>query len=92
MQLRINSNAAYLVLQGAKSHFASHFYLKSLLNSLNYNKVPSNAPIHSECWTIKLVVCSATMAKCSRLFYNSQTAIIIYHIIEEIGHPHQPMK
>eukprot|EP00957_Ditylum_brightwellii_P168905 12856432-Ditylum_brightwellii.AAC.1 len=43
MQLAVDSDAAYLVLPGAKRRFAGHFYLQSLLNDLNYNNVPSNA-------------------------------------------------
>eukprot|EP00957_Ditylum_brightwellii_P009336 706437-Ditylum_brightwellii.AAC.1 len=37
MQLAVNLDAAYLVLSGAKSQLAGHFYLESLPNSLNYN-------------------------------------------------------
>eukprot|EP00957_Ditylum_brightwellii_P101926 7768452-Ditylum_brightwellii.AAC.1 len=48
MQLGVDSDAAYLILPGAKSCFAGHFYLKSLPNMLNYNTAPNNAPIHTE--------------------------------------------
>eukprot|EP00957_Ditylum_brightwellii_P090315 6878383-Ditylum_brightwellii.AAC.1 len=92
MQHSVDSDAAYLVLPGAKSRFAGHFYLESLPNMLNYNAAPNNAPIHTECRTIKLVVCSVAEAECSVLFYNSQTAITICCILDEICHPQQPPK
>eukprot|EP00957_Ditylum_brightwellii_P159852 12167824-Ditylum_brightwellii.AAC.1 len=92
MQLNADSGAAYLVFPGAKSCFAGHFYLQSLPNALNNNGVPNNAPIHTKCRTIKSVVCLAAEAECGSIFYNSQTAIVIHRILEEIGHPQQPMK
>eukprot|EP00957_Ditylum_brightwellii_P035252 2673803-Ditylum_brightwellii.AAC.1 len=49
MQPSIDSGAAYLVLPCTKSCFASHFYLKSLHNVINYNSAPNNAHIHTEC-------------------------------------------
>eukprot|EP00957_Ditylum_brightwellii_P043398 3290449-Ditylum_brightwellii.AAC.1 len=48
MQLSVDSDTAYLVLPGAKSRFAGHFYLESHPCALNYNKVPNNAPIHTK--------------------------------------------
>eukprot|EP00957_Ditylum_brightwellii_P160243 12199627-Ditylum_brightwellii.AAC.1 len=92
MQLNIDSDAAYLVLPDAKSPFAGHFYLQSLPNTLNYAGAPNNTPIHTECRTIKSVVCLATEAECGGLFYNIQTTFAICHILEEIEHLHQPMK
>eukprot|EP00957_Ditylum_brightwellii_P043116 3266582-Ditylum_brightwellii.AAC.1 len=92
MQLSVDSDAAYLVLPGTKNRFASHFYLKSLPNALNYNAVQNNAPIHTKCRTIKLVEYLLAEAECSGLFYNSQTAITTRRILDKIGHPQQPTK
>eukprot|EP00957_Ditylum_brightwellii_P029646 2240523-Ditylum_brightwellii.AAC.1 len=92
MQLSVDSDTAYLVLPGARSRFAGHFYLEPHPHALHYNKVPNNAPIHTECQMIKSVICSAAEAGCSRLFHNSQTAIAIQHILKEIGHLQRPTK
>eukprot|EP00957_Ditylum_brightwellii_P037672 2848970-Ditylum_brightwellii.AAC.1 len=92
MQLNVDSDAAYLVLPGAKSHFGGHLYLQSLPNALKYNGAPNNAPIHTKCRTIKSVVCLAAEVEYGGLFYNSQTTIAICHILEEIEHLHQLMK
>eukprot|EP00957_Ditylum_brightwellii_P127574 9728700-Ditylum_brightwellii.AAC.1 len=63
MQLHVNSDAAYLIINGAKSHIASYFYCASNPHALNYNKMPHNAPILIECRTLKHVVCSTVEAE-----------------------------
>eukprot|EP00957_Ditylum_brightwellii_P001850 142592-Ditylum_brightwellii.AAC.1 len=75
MQLHVDSDAAYLVVNGAKSHIAGYFYCASNPHTLNYSKTPYNAPILIECRTLKQVVCSAAEAECGTLFHNSQTAM-----------------
>eukprot|EP00957_Ditylum_brightwellii_P040195 3041228-Ditylum_brightwellii.AAC.1 len=45
MQLYVDSDATYLVVNGAKSCIAGYFYCASNLHTLNYNKTPHNAPI-----------------------------------------------
>eukprot|EP00957_Ditylum_brightwellii_P112875 8606296-Ditylum_brightwellii.AAC.1 len=92
MQLHVDSNAAYLVVNGAKSRIAGYFYCASNPHTLNYNKKPHNAPILIECRTLKHVVCSMKKAECSALFHNSQTAIGLRNLLEAIGHPQQPTK
>eukprot|EP00957_Ditylum_brightwellii_P120983 9227354-Ditylum_brightwellii.AAC.1 len=72
MQLSVDSDAAYLVLPGAKSCYAGHFYLQSHPHHLNYNTAPMNASIHTKCKTLKNMVCSATEAECSGLFHNGK--------------------
>eukprot|EP00957_Ditylum_brightwellii_P200866 15311162-Ditylum_brightwellii.AAC.1 len=64
MQLRVDSNAAYSVMPGAKSRYAGHFYLKSSPNTPNYNQNPNNAPIHTKYKALKNAVCSAAEAEC----------------------------
>eukprot|EP00957_Ditylum_brightwellii_P126289 9628379-Ditylum_brightwellii.AAC.1 len=53
MQLSVDSDGTYLVLSGAKSCFAGHFYLQSHPHPLNYKSAPNNAPNHTECKTLK---------------------------------------
>eukprot|EP00957_Ditylum_brightwellii_P183335 13965197-Ditylum_brightwellii.AAC.1 len=77
MQLAVDSDAAYLVLSGAKSRFAGNFYLRAFPNNLNYNDAPNNAPVHTKCRTIKSVVCLVAEVECSGIFHNCQTAIVI---------------
>eukprot|EP00957_Ditylum_brightwellii_P065957 5002040-Ditylum_brightwellii.AAC.1 len=92
MQLHVDSNAAYLVVNGAKRRIAGYFYCASNLHALNYNKTPHNVPILIECRTLKHVVCSAVEAECGALFCNSQTVMGLCNLLEAIGHPQQPAK
>ena len=90
MQLAVDSNAAYLVVPGSKSRYAGHYYLEALPHCLNYNKTPHNAAVHTECWILKNIVCSAAEAECGGLFHNAQTAIGIGRILGALGHPQRP--
>eukprot|EP00957_Ditylum_brightwellii_P059133 4487043-Ditylum_brightwellii.AAC.1 len=87
MQLRVNSDVAYLIMPGSKSCIAGYFYCAADPNPLSYNKLSHNAPILVECWTNKNVVCSAAEAKCSGLFHNAQNAIMIQNILQVLDHP-----
>eukprot|EP00957_Ditylum_brightwellii_P211678 15366461-Ditylum_brightwellii.AAC.1 len=53
MQLHVDSNAAYLVMPGAKSCFVGYFYLASHPHPLNYNGTLHTAPILVECYILK---------------------------------------
>eukprot|EP00957_Ditylum_brightwellii_P093196 7096372-Ditylum_brightwellii.AAC.1 len=92
MQLYVDSDAAYLVVNCAKSRIAGYFYCTSNPHALNYNKTPHNAPILIERRTLKHVVCSAEEAECGTLFHNSQTAMDLRNLLEAIGHPQQLTK
>eukprot|EP00957_Ditylum_brightwellii_P057291 4342378-Ditylum_brightwellii.AAC.1 len=92
MQLHVDSNATYLVVNGTKSRIASYFYCASNPHMLNYNKIPHNAPILIECRTLKHVVCSTAETECGALFHNSQTVMGPRNHLEAIGHPQQPTK
>ena len=92
MQLAIDSDAAYLVTPGTKSHYAGHFYLESLPNRHNYNKSLHNAAIHTKCCTLKNIVCSAAEAECGGLFNNAQMTLGIRQTLEAIGHLQQPTR
>ena len=87
MQLCVESDAAYLVLPRARSRIAGHFYL-------NATPVPNkaypgtfNAPILTECATIKNVVSSAAEAETAALFHNCTTAIALRTALIGLGHP-----
>ena len=87
MQLVVNSDAAYLVVPGAKSRYASHFYLEAHPHCLDYNKAPHNATVHTECKILKNNVCSAEEAECGGLFRNAQAVLGIQGTLKAIGHP-----
>ena len=55
MQLKVELDASYLVVKGAKTRIAGHFYLEPKKNY--YNTMNQNGPIHTECTTLKNVVC-----------------------------------
>eukprot|EP00957_Ditylum_brightwellii_P134219 10232686-Ditylum_brightwellii.AAC.1 len=71
-------------MAGAKSSLAGTFYCASTSNPHNYLPALHNTPILVECKAFKHVVCSAVEAECDGLFHNSQTAMGIQNILEEI--------
>eukprot|EP00957_Ditylum_brightwellii_P053473 4052295-Ditylum_brightwellii.AAC.1 len=75
MQLLVDSDVAYLIMLGAKSHDKGHFFLTSLLHMLNYNQELCNGQILTECRALRQMVCSATEAEFSGMLYNSQSTI-----------------
>eukprot|EP00957_Ditylum_brightwellii_P178196 13572802-Ditylum_brightwellii.AAC.1 len=86
MQLSIDSDAAYLVMMGAKSHIAGYFYIASTANPLNYNGTLHNTPVHRECIILKHIVYLAAEAECDGLFHNAQTATVLRCILAALGH------
>ena len=88
MQLKVESDASYLAVKGAKSRIAGHFYLEPARNY--FNTTSQNGPVATECVTLKNVVCSAAEAECGGLFHNCQKAIEIRRQLEALGHPQQP--
>ena len=80
MQLYVESDAAYLVLPGAKSHIAGYYILSNTTNK----ERPS--PIFIECEAIRHVVCSAAEAETHGLFVNCQNAIVIRNALTGLGH------
>eukprot|EP00957_Ditylum_brightwellii_P192270 14636567-Ditylum_brightwellii.AAC.1 len=71
-RLRVDSDAAYLVLNSAKSCIAKYFYCTANPHALNYNCTLHNAPILIEYWALKHVVCSAAQAEYGALFHHSE--------------------
>eukprot|EP00957_Ditylum_brightwellii_P081152 6173840-Ditylum_brightwellii.AAC.1 len=92
MQLHVDSDAAYLVVNGAKSRIAGYFYCTSNTHTLSYNKTLHTAPILVECRTLKHFVCSTAEAESGALFHNSQTAMGLCNLLDTIGHSQQPTK
>ena len=84
MQLKVESDASYLVVKNAKSRIAGHFHLEPKKNY--YNTIKQNGPIHTECTTLKNVVCLAAEAECGGLFTNGQKAIEIKKALKALGH------
>ena len=86
MKLYIDSDAAYLVADKARSRIAGYYYCSNVDNSPS-PKPPLNGPIHIECKILRHVVTSAAEAETAALFYNCQTAIDIRNMLEALGHP-----
>ena len=81
MVLHIDTDAAYLVMPGAKSRIAGYYYLSS-----DTNQPPLNGPILVLCKTLQHVVASAAEAETAGLFFNAQTGIIVRTALNELGH------
>ena len=77
MQSLVDTDAAYLVLPGARSRFAGHFMLEARPNPYTEHDPPLNAPVLVTCQTIKNVVCSVAKAECAGLFDNGQMSVIV---------------
>eukprot|EP00957_Ditylum_brightwellii_P072237 5491260-Ditylum_brightwellii.AAC.1 len=92
MQLHVDSDAAYLVVNGTKSRFAGYFYCVSNPHTLNYNKTLHSTSILIECRTLNHVLCFVAEAECGTLFHNSQTVMGLRNLLEATGHPQQPTK
>ena len=85
MQLRIDSNAAYLVAPKAKSRIAGFFYCSD--KPTTTKPIPKlNGPVHVKCRTLRHVVTSAAEVETAALFFNTQTALEILHTLQALGH------
>ena len=88
MILHIDSDAAYLVMPGAKSRVAGYYYLSTKpLTIGDPQNIPLNGAILVECKTLRHVVASAAEAETGGLFHNAQRGIEIRVALEEMGHP-----
>jgi len=88
MCLHIDSDAAYLVMPGAKSRIAGYYYLSSRSSpSSTHKQNPLNGAILVECKTLRHVVASAAESETGGLFHNAQTGIPIRITLEEMNHP-----
>ena len=91
MVLHVDSDAAYLVLPGARSRIAGYYFLSSKINPEQLGTVEPkpNGLILVECRTLNHVVASAAEAETGGLCHNGQTIIPIRRTLIELGH-HQP--
>ena len=90
MQLHIDLDAAYLVAPKANSRIAG-FYYCSTKKDPRFTPPPLNGPVHVECRVLRHVVTSAAEAETAALFYNTQMALELVHILRALGHPQQPI-
>lgn len=88
IQLKVESNASYLAVRGAKSRIAGHFYLEASRGNIIYTA--DIAPILTECSVLKNVVCSAAETECGGLFHNSQKGVVIRVTLNGLGHKQLP--
>ena len=89
MQLHIESDAAYLVLPGARSRVAGYFYLRAHRHPNKAYPGYFNAPVLIKCSTLKNVVSSAAEAECGGLFHNCTKAIGLRNALNGMGHYQQ---
>ena len=82
--LLVDSDAAYLVMLNTKSRIVGYFQLNNDSNRILYPKI--NYAILIEYKTLKYVVLSATKAEIVGIFYNTQVAIPIQYILNQLGH------
>ncbi len=91
MILHVDSDAAYLVQDGARSRIAGHYILSSRPPPAPQIPIKQpNAPILVECKTLRNVVASAAEAETGGLFHNAQNIMHIRHLLHSIGHPQPP--
>ena len=91
MIFHVDSDAAYLVVDGARSRIAGHYYLSS--NPIPKPGIPTpahNGPLHTLCRILKTIVASAAEAETVGLFQNAQFAIFIRRCLIALGHPQPP--
>ena len=66
---------------------ANFYMVNHITDPTNHNV---NGFILIECKIFKNVLSSAAEAKTSGIFYNVQTSIPIYHILQDLGHSQHP--
>eukprot|EP00957_Ditylum_brightwellii_P027457 2075572-Ditylum_brightwellii.AAC.1 len=71
MILHIHSDAAYMVLPGARSRAGGYFYLSTKPDKKT-TSIPLNGAIHNKCSTIRNVMGSAAEAEVGGLYVNCQ--------------------
>jgi hypothetical protein len=81
MILHSDTDAAYLVLPGAKSRIAGYYFLAEQPPAHGIPRPNLNGAIHVECKGLKHVVASAAEAETGGLFINGQIIIPIRHTL-----------
>ena len=91
MILHVDSDAAYLILQGAKSRIAGYFFLTDKTPPPPMIPNPRlNGPILVECKLLRHVVASSAEAETAGLFFNAQSAVPIRQALIALGRPQPP--
>ena len=88
MILKIDSDAAYLVLPKARSRIAGYFRLEDQ-HSQGRRQRPNGAVL-VECKTLRRVVSSAAETETNGIFQNAQTGVPIRSILIQMKHPQPP--
>jgi hypothetical protein len=85
MVLAVHSNASYLSKSSACSRVGGHFFCSANVDEpLNKGAVLNNSKI------FKAVMSSAAKAKLGALYINACEAILMRHLLKEIGHKQPP--
>ena len=90
MVLNVDTDAAYLVLPGAKSRIAGTYYMAEHPQSSKTPNPTLNGAVHIECKTLKHVVASAAEAETGGLFVNGQIILQLRQTLKALGHPQPP--
>jgi hypothetical protein len=85
MELKIHSDAAYLVESKARSREGGHFYM----GNKEQEKTPdiNNGAVHTNATLLKVVVSSAAEAEVGALFGNTKIGATLRTTLEDMGHP-----
>jgi hypothetical protein len=88
MALHTDTDAAYLVLLNAQSHYASHYILSDTPPPPPESPHPKpNGAILTVCKTIGSVMTSAAEAETNGVYRNGQEIIAIRILLQALGHP-----
>ena len=93
MVLYLHSDASYLSEPKARSRAGGHFYLSNKPTDPKKPPIqppPHNGAIHTTCHILRNVMASAAEAEVAALFVDSQEAVPIRTMLEEMGHPQPP--
>ena len=91
MILHVDSDAAYLVQDNARSRIAGSYILSSHPAAYNQSSIRQhNSPFHVECKTLRHVVASSAEAETGALFYNGQNIVALRQALECLGHKQPP--
>ena len=80
MILYVDSDAAYLVEQGAKSRAGGYYYL------VNHHNPKIDGPVYCLCTLIKTVISTAAESELGALFLNSTSLKLIRHVLMDMDH------
>jgi hypothetical protein len=88
MVLNVHSDASYLSASNARSRAGGYFFLSSTPH--DESPIQIDGTVHITCTILKLVAAAVAEAEFGALFLNAQEAKVIWHVLEELGHPQPP--